>query len=85
MVEVEWDFEGGAVDRPAAEKAVGRVLAFYQQALAGISCGAHRREPWLKVKGPTLQTLVVSIEACCGDLLQRAKARVGGVSRRGDE
>jgi len=43
--------------------------------------GIHTRAPWLKVKRRTLQDLVVSIEACCGELLERAKTRVGGVSR----
>jgi hypothetical protein len=85
MVDVHWDLRGGALDRETANKAVGRVLSFYQQALEGSTCPIHDREPWLKVQGATVQSLVVSIEACCEESLERAKTRVGGVSRRSQE
>lgn len=85
MVDVKWDFQGAALDMHAAEKAVGKVVTFYQQALASTICPIHNQEPWLKVEGRTPQSLAVSIEACCGELLERAKISVGGVSRRGQE
>jgi hypothetical protein len=85
MVDVEWDLEGGDLDQTAAEKAVGRVIRFYQRALSATICPVHSREPWLKVKGRTLPNLVVSIEACCEELLRRAQARVGDVSRRAED
>ena len=85
MVDVEWDFMGGELDRAAAEKAVGRVVTFYQQALAWITCPTHHREPWLRVEGRTSESLRVIIEACCGELLERANDKVRGVSRRGED
>jgi hypothetical protein len=85
MVDVQWNFEEGELDRAAAEKAVGKVLAFHQQALAGITCPIHQREPSLIVEGRTPQTLRVSIEACCGKLLEKAHYKVRGVSRRDEE
>ena len=85
MMDVKWDFQGSGLDLEAAEKAVGKVLTFYRQALAGTACPIHGQEPWLKVEGRTLQSLVVSIEVCCEELLERAKSRVGEVSRRDQE
>jgi hypothetical protein len=85
MVDVKWDFQGAALDFETAEKAVGRVLTFYKQALAGALCPVHGREPWLRVEGRTAPGLVVSIEACCEVLLEQAKDRVGLVSRREQE
>lgn len=85
MVDVKWDFQGSALDMHAAENAVGKVVTFYQRALASTVCPIHNQEPWLRVEGCTPQSLVVSIEACCGELLERAKLSVGGVSRRSQD
>jgi hypothetical protein len=82
MVDVKWDLRGSAMDVRTAEGAVGKVVAFYKQALAGTTCPVHSREAWLRVEGSTPQNLVVSIEACCRELLEKAETRVGGVSRR---
>jgi hypothetical protein len=85
MVDVEWDFLGVDLDKEAAERAVSNVLTFYKQALGGITCPIHSREPWLRVQGRTLPSLAVSIEACCGELLERATTRVGEVARRSQD
>lgn len=85
MVQVKWDFEGADLDKEAAEAAVGKVLNYYKQALAGFTCRVHSQEAWLKVHGRTLETLAVSIETCCQELLDRVNARIGGVSRRNQE
>lgn len=85
MVDVKWDFQGGGVDFEAAEKSVGKVVTFYRETLAGISCPIHEKEARLLVKGSTARELVVSLEACCDELLKKINARVGGVSRRDQE
>ncbi len=85
MIQVKYDVEGADLDKEAAEAAVGKVLNYYKQALAGLTCPLHGREPWLKVHGRTLETLAVSIETCCQELLNRTDARTGGVSRRNQE
>jgi hypothetical protein len=85
MVAVKWALKGGGLSIDAAEKAVGKVLTFYKGALTGITCPTHGQEPVLKVEGRTINDLVVSIETCCGELLEKANTRVNGVSRRSDE
>jgi hypothetical protein len=85
MVTVKWALKGGGLRIDAAEKAVGKVLTFYQEALAGITCPTHGQEPGLKVEGRTVRDLVVSIETCCGELLEKANTRVNGLSRRSEE
>jgi hypothetical protein len=85
MVTVKWALKGGGLSIDAAEKAVGKVLAFYKEALAGIICPTHRQAPGLKVEGRTVQDLVVSIETCCGELLEKANTRIDGLSRRSEE
>lgn len=82
MVDVKWDFQGGVVDLRAAEQSVGKLLTFYKDALAGVTCPVHERTPWLKVKGRTVRDLLVTVEACCEESLHRATSRVDGVSRR---
>ena len=85
MVEVRWDFQGVALDMVAAEKAVGRVVRFYQEALRDITCPVHDKRPGLVVKGQTQRRLQVSIETCCAELLERANTQVNGVSRRAQD
>jgi hypothetical protein len=85
MVDVRWDFQGAAVDLNAAEQAVGRIVTFHREALDGTVCPIHNREPWLMVKGRTPRDLVVSIGACCDQLLDAAQGRMNGVSRRDQE
>jgi hypothetical protein len=85
MVAVKWALKGGGLSIDAAEKAVGKVLAFYKEALSGILCPTHGQEPGLKVEGRTVRDLVVSIETCCGELLGKANTRVDGLSRRSEE
>jgi hypothetical protein len=85
MVDVKWDLQGGNLNLQDAEESVGKVLTFYRETLAGITCPAHQQEARLVVKGRTVRELVVSLEVCCDELLKRINARVGSVSRRGEE
>ncbi len=85
MIEVKWDFEGAELDRDAAKAAVEKILNFYTGGLAGITCPTHGQKPGLKVQGRTVETLVVSVEACCQTLLDRANDRIRSISRRDQE
>jgi len=84
MVDVKWHL-AEEVSREAAEAALGGVLLFHQQALAGLTCPVHQQEPWLRVQGRTIQNLGVTVETCCRELLDRTHARIGAVSRRHQE
>lgn len=72
MIQVEWDFAGGNVDRAAAQKALEKVLGYYERALAGLTCPNHGQAPSLRVRGPSVETLAVSVETCCQALSGRA-------------
>jgi hypothetical protein len=85
MIQVKWELEESDIDKGAAEAAVQRVLNYYRQVLAGVSCPAHSGEPWLAVRGRTLGSLTVSVESCCLALKSETDERIRRVSRRDGE
>jgi hypothetical protein len=85
MIQVKWELEGSDIDAAAAESAVQRVINYYQRVLAGLSCPAHKKEPWLAVHGRTVGSLVVTVESCCPALKSQMDEQMRRVSRRDDE
>ena len=82
MIAVRWELNGADLDPAAAERAVEKVVGFHQRALAGVTCPAHNQPPVLVVRGQSVKTLAVSIEACCDALRAKAYDRIRAVSRR---
>jgi hypothetical protein len=84
MIEVKYELEG-AIDHVAAERSVERLLGYHRHVLAGLTCSIHGTPPWLRVRGPSVERLTVTIESCCEVLAGLALGRIQDVSRRGQE
>ena len=82
MIWVKWELDGEEIDDVAAELAMQHVLIFHKRALAGLVCPVHRADPWLVVRGSTLESLTVILQTCCPVLKDQAEERIRRASRK---